>query len=176
MKELMKRYRLFLGMFILWIFVIIFNQEIGMKAIATAAFGFKEMIMIVPVVFILLGLLDVWVPKEIMIKHMGEASGLKGVVLAFMMGSFAAGPLYAAFPIALVLMKKEAKFSNILIFIGAWSTTKVTTLLFEISALGRAFTFTRLAINIPGVIVMSYLLDYFVVSKEKENIYKNIKD
>jgi len=76
-------------------------------------------------VFILLGLLDAWVPKEMMMTHIGDKSGIKGILLALFLGSAAAGPLYGAFPVAAILMKKGAKFSNVLIFIGAWSTTKI---------------------------------------------------
>jgi hypothetical protein len=50
---------------------------------------------------------------------MGEGSGPKGVALAFLLGSFAAGPLYGAFPFAAVLMKKGASFMNILVI--AWA-------------------------------------------------------
>jgi uncharacterized membrane protein YraQ (UPF0718 family) len=59
-----------------------------------------------------------------MIKYMGPQSGIKGTLIAFLLGSFAAGPLYGAFPLAAVLMKKGAGFMNILIFIGAWRQRK----------------------------------------------------
>ncbi|SDJ92768.1 permease [Natronincola ferrireducens] len=175
MKKVLKRYRFFIGMSILLLIVTVFNRSIGTNALGVATFSLREMILVVPPVFIMLGLLDVWIPRETMIKYMGEDSGIKGTILAFVMGSAAAGPLYAAFPIALVLMRKGAKFNNILVFIGAWSTTKIPTLLFEISALGIEFTLTRLMVNIPGIIIMAYLLEHFVVSKEKESIYENIK-
>lgn len=45
-------------------------------------------IKLVPSVFVLLGLIDVWIPKEKMIKYMGENSNFIGVLLAFIIGSF----------------------------------------------------------------------------------------
>ena len=48
------------------------------------------MILIIPPIFILLGLLDIWVPKQTMVKYMGEGSGLKGILLALFIGSAAA--------------------------------------------------------------------------------------
>ncbi|MCW6065126.1 permease, partial [Clostridium sporogenes] len=36
--------------------------------------------------------------------------------------------------------KKGAKFSNIMIFMGAWCATKIPTFLFELSALGYKYT------------------------------------
>ncbi len=107
----------------------------------TTLFSLKEMILILPPIFVLLGLLDVWVPRETMIRFLGEGSGLKGILIAITLGSAAAGPLYGAFPVAVVLMKK-GPISNILLFIGAWSTTKIPMLLFEISSMGQKFAMT----------------------------------
>ena len=73
--------------------------------------------------------------------------------------------MYAGFPFAAVLIKKGVKFSNIIIFLNAWCVTKFSTLLFEIGALGYEFTFYRLIINIPGIIIMGYIVDYLVSKK-----------
>ena len=131
------------------------------------------MLLVIPPVFLLLGLLDVWVPREIMIKYMGEGSGLKGILLAILIGSAAAGPLYGAFPVAAVFMKKGVKFSNILIFIGAWSTTKIPMFLFEAASLGLKFAVTRLIVDIPGIILIAYVLSKLISKKEIEKIYTN---
>jgi uncharacterized membrane protein YraQ (UPF0718 family) len=130
------------------------------------------MILVIPPIFVLLGLLDVWVPKETMIKYMGEGSGLKGIVLAIFVGSAAAGPLYGAFPIAAVFMKKGVKFSNVLIFIGAWSTTKIPMILFEVSSLGTKFAITRLLVDIPGIIIIASILAHLISKDEIAKIYK----
>jgi uncharacterized membrane protein YraQ (UPF0718 family) len=94
------------------------NFELGLKALSISTYSLKEMLLIIPPIFVLLGLLDVWVPRETMIRFMGEGSGLKGIVLAFLLGSAAAGPLYGAFPVAAVFMKKGVKFSNVMIFMA----------------------------------------------------------
>jgi hypothetical protein len=83
------------------------------------------MLSVLPPIFILLGLLDVWVDRATMMKFTGKGSGLKGVLIAFLLGSAAAGPLYAAFPVAGVMLKKGSSLFNVFIFIGAWSTTKI---------------------------------------------------
>jgi hypothetical protein len=38
------------------------------------------------------------VPKETIIKLLGKEARTKGVLLAFILGSISAGPIYAAFP------------------------------------------------------------------------------
>jgi len=106
-----------------------------------------------------------------MIRFMGPGSGARGGLLAFLLGSFAAGPLYAAFPVATILMKKGADFTNILIFIGAWSTTKIPMLLFESSALGVRFALSRLAIDIVGIVLIAQALKAMLSQEEIARLY-----
>lgn len=171
--NLLKKYRFSLTTAIIITIIFFINKEIGIKAINITGNSFKEMILVIPPVFILLGLLDVWVPKEIMMKYMGEKSGIKGIVLSILLGSAAAGPLYGAFPIAAVFMKKGVKFTNVLIFIGAWSTTKIPMFLFELSALGTKFAITRLFVDIPGIILISYILSSLISRAQVKKIYEN---
>ena len=171
MKKIIKRYRAFIitaaasGVFAL------INHQIGLKALSISAYQFQQMLFVIPPVFVLLGLLDVWVPREKMIRYMGDKSGWKGTLIAFLLGSFAAGPLLGAFPFAAVLMKKGASFMNIMIFIGAWSTTKIPMLLFEISALGARFAFSRLAIDIVGIVAIAFAIRKALPKKEIERLY-----
>lgn len=149
------------------------NIDIGVSSLRISVYQLKQMLLVVPPIFILLGLMDVWVPKETIMKYMGKNSGLKGIILAFVIGSAAAGPLYGAFPVSAVFMKKGVKFSNLLIFVGAWSTTKIPTLLFEVSSLGLSFAMTRLVVNVPGIILIAYALTKVIPKSEVEAIYKN---
>jgi uncharacterized membrane protein YraQ (UPF0718 family) len=130
------------------------------------------MLLVLPPIFILIGLLDVWIPKETMIRLMGEGSGFKGILLAFLFGTVAAGPLYAAFPVAIVFMKKHVKFSNIIILMGAWGATKIPMLLFEMTALGFKFALLRLVINIPVIIIIAYVMGILIKKDEIEAIYE----
>lgn len=173
--KLCKRYFFFISMLCLTIVVFFIDNNIGLKAFSIANDSFLQMLGVIPPIMLMLGLMDVWIPRDILIKYMGDKSGLLGIFLAMLIGSLAAGPMYAAFPFTAVLMKKGVKFSNIIIFMNAWCVTKISTLLFEISALGFKFTFVRLLINIPGVIIMGLLVEYFISNKDIIDIYSNDK-
>jgi len=175
-KKVIKKYMLFIIAAILLGVLFIVNIELGKKAVLSVGYGLREVAIVLPPIFILLGLIDVWVSRERMTKFMGEGSGIRGIIIAIIMGSVAAGPLYAAFPIAAMLMKKGAKLSNILIFIGAWSTTKIPMLLFEISALGARFALLRLAISIPGIIIIAYAIYFLIPDKDKADIQKKLQE
>ena len=171
MKRLINRYKYFLVLIVINIVIYGLYPSVGQKSIDITWSNTMEMLSVIPPIFILLGLLDVWVQRETMIKLMGEKSGVIGILIAFFLGSAAAGPLYAAFPIAGVLLKKGSKFSNVLIFIGAWSTTKIPMLLFEASSMGWKFMMTRFVIDIPGVMLIAYVTEKLLNEKEKKQIY-----
>lgn len=176
MKKLLtilKRYRFFLVFFAVNIALLFIAPETGRRSFALTGDNLLEMVSILPPIFILLGLLDVWVQRETMIRYMGQGSGFKGGIVAFILGAAAAGPLYAAFPVAAVLLKKGAKLTNVFIFIGAWSTTKIPMLLFEASNLGVRYTLLRLGCNIVGIILIAILLEKSLPEKDKEAIYEN---
>lgn len=168
----MKRYRFFLVTLLGLAVLFAVDRAMGMKAANVIGFSFKEMLLVIPPIFILLGFLDVWVPRETMVRFLGDDSGLLGAALAVFLGSAAAGPLYGAFPIAAVFVKKGASFRNVVIFIGAWSTTKIPMFLFEISALGPKFALTRLAVDIPGILLISWALERLIGPGERERIWK----
>ncbi len=175
MIKILKRYKVFLILAVINIILFLFKPEIGLNSFKISADNLLEVVTIVPPIFILLGLLDIWVERETMIKLMGEKSGILGITIAFLLGSVAAGPLYAAFPVAAILIKKGSKFSNILILIGAWSTTKIPMLLFEASSMGWKFMLTRFIINIPGIVLIAYIIERIITRQEKELIYENVK-
>ncbi len=146
------------------------NHASGAQAVDITLSNLKEMLLVLPPIFIILGLLDVWVPREQMIKLMGEDSGLMGIVLAFLLGSAAAGPLYAAFPVAQVLLKKGASMRNVLILLGAWSTTKIPMLMFELTSMGARFTVTRLIVDLGGILLIALLMERFMKEKDRDEI------
>lgn len=169
----MKKYRFFLLLILIQVLLLIFQPTVGQNALKITGKNVIEMLSVIPPIFLLLGLLDVWVDRETMIRYMGEKSGLIGVLIAFLLGSAVAGPLYAAFPIAGVLLKKGSKLSNVLIFIGAWSTTKIPLLLFEVSSMGSRFAIARLIVNLFGIMGIAYLSEKLLSEKDRKTIYEN---
>ena len=175
MKKFIIRYKYFLLLFSINIILLFIEPAIAISSLSITKNNILTMLGIIPPIFILLGLLDVWIEREVMMKYMGNKSGLKGSLLAFIMGSAAAGPLYVAFPIAGVLLKKGVSLFNIFIFIGAWSVTKLPLLIFEATSLGVNFMLIRLIFNIIGIILIAFILSKTLSKKEKQKIYENAK-
>jgi uncharacterized membrane protein YraQ (UPF0718 family) len=126
----------------------------------------KEMILALPVMFILVGLFDVWVPKEKVQKHIGNASGIKGVLWVILLAFMQAGPLYAAFPVAYILRKKGTSAVNIFIYLGASSIAKIPMVTFEIGFLGLKFSLLRIFLSLPVFILIGIMMgNYFEKNK-----------
>lgn len=126
----------------------------------------QEMVFIIPPVFILMGLFEVWVPKEFIQKYLGKEAGIKGIALAFVFGTIPTGPIYIAFPIAAAMLRKGARLMNIVVFLGIWAAAKLPQLMVEIKFLGPAFTALRLVLTVGSVVAIGFLVEYFMRRKE----------
>lgn len=118
-----------------------------------------EVLLILPPVMVLMGLLDAWVPRQMVAAHLGRDAGWRGAGIAMLLGTTAAGPLYAAFPIALALGNKGARLANVVIFLGTWAAIKLPMLLIESNFLGLRFALLRLALTVPCVLAVGYLIE-----------------
>ena len=165
LKYIVNRYKFFLILCVFLILLSYFEKDLAFSILSISNDSFIQMIEVIPPIMLLLGLLDEWISRESIIKYMGPDSSIIGIILSIGLAAFAAGPMYAAFPFTEVLLRKGVKFSNIIIFMNAWCVIKISTLLFEISALGFEFTLFRLLINLPGVIIMGYLIEYLINKK-----------
>ena len=161
-----------------YIFPILFLSFVGLSYAFDFASGkqiglnfwmfFKEMILFLPLMFILIGLFDVWVPREKIEKHIGRESGWKGTGLVILLATLQAGPLYGAFPFAYILWKKGCSIRNIFIYLGAFATIKIPMLTFEIGFLGLKFSLLRTLITLPVFIIIGYIMECYLKDKNFE--------
>lgn len=123
---------------------------------------FLEMIQVLPAVFLLIGLFDVWVKRETIEKHLGKEGGAKSYFWVFILAAPMAGGLLPALPIAYELHKKGARFSVVLSFLGAVGIGRVPMVLFESTFLGFRFSLIRLLASIPIVIVTAIFMGRYL--------------
>ena len=157
----------FLGISIISLIVLtIFDVHLTIKALDNALDNLLNMLLIVPPIFLLIGLFDVWIERETVIKLMGENSGIKGMALAFFLGAFSAGPTIAAFPVAMIMIKKGAKYSNVIFFLMVWSSLKLPILFYQITTIGLKLT-SIINITMLVVFIISAVVADNVFSKEE---------
>lgn len=156
-----------------YISVFIINQNMGIASVKNSFYYIKEMIMIMPVIFVLTALLDLWVPKEKIMKYLGKEAKAKGVVLSFILGSISAGPIYAAFPLCVMLHKKGASVRNLVIILSAWAVIKVPMLLNEMKFLGFEFMAVRWVLTVIAIIVFSWITAKIVKDNDLPQLKAN---
>ncbi|WP_457570163.1 permease [Desulfurobacterium sp.] len=123
---------------------------------------FIEMVSILPAVMILMGLFAVFVPNDLIVKHLGETAGLKAILLGILLGTLPTGPLYVAFPMASALLKKGARVSCIVAFLSAWACIKIPQEMVELQFLGFKFMIARLTLTVFFVIIMSLIIEKLI--------------
>ncbi len=173
MREIIKKHKFLFVVLIIDLAVLIVFPYKGRESIVFTGKNLINFLYILPPIFICIGLLDIWVERETMIKIMGEKSGIRGVLVSFMFGVLTAVPLYALLPVAGMLLKKGSKISNVLIFICSCTSIRIPLLLFEGSSMGWKFTATRFVVNIFVVLITAYLIDTILTDKNKDMIYEN---
>jgi len=170
MKEFIKKNRVDLTILLLFAAFTIgsyaLNFAIGKGIVNNFKNFFLEMISFLPLIFILVGLFDVWVSRERIQKHIGSDSGLRGIFWVILLWMLQVGPLYGAFPVAYILWKKGASIRNIFIYLGAFSTMKIPMLAFEINYLGLKFSLLRTLITLPLFIAIGFLMEYLFKNKD----------
>lgn len=135
----------------------IIKPEMGVASVKNSGYYIKEMLMIMPVIFILTALLDLWLPKEKVILYLGEESKAKGILFSFVLGSISAGPVYAAFPMCVMLHKKGASIRNIVIILSSWAVIKIPMLINEAKFLGPKFMAIRWVLSVLAIIIFSWI-------------------
>lgn len=169
-KENIKNAIIFITFIIFIIVSNIINLKLG-KTIFNNFYKFsKSMFSFVPAVFLLIGIFEVWVKKEYIVKNMGKNSGILGYLWSLLLAGSAVGGIYVAFPIAYSLQQKGARISVIFTFIGAATIARVPMTLYEASYLGVKFTIIRLVTAIPLIILSSIIFEIFL---EKINFKMN---
>ncbi|WP_432663526.1 permease [Wukongibacter baidiensis] len=167
MIKALKKNKLAVGVFLTYIFLFIAMPDKGTQSVKNSMYYVREMLEIIPVVFLLTSLIEAWVPKEVIINSFGEKSGVRGSILSLALGSLSAGPIYAAFPVCKMLLKKGASIWNIVIILSAWAVVKVPMLVNEAKFLGVKFMIVRWILTIISILVMAYIVSLIV---RRENI------
>ncbi|MGI6585150.1 MAG: permease [Gracilibacteraceae bacterium] len=165
--ETIKKNKLLTAVSLAYVFLFIAMPDKAYLSVKNSMYYIIEMLQIMPVVFILTSIIEAWVPKEVIVNGFGEKAGIKGGVFSLLLGSFSAGPIYAAFPICKILLKKGASIANVVIILSAWAVIKVPMLANEAKFLGIQFMGIRWVFTVIAIIIMAYLMTIFV---KKEDI------
>ena len=95
--------------------------------------------------FIMAGMIQVLLPRELLSKWIGEGAGMRGIFIGTIAGGITPGGPYVSLPLAAGFLRAGAGVGTMVAFITAWSLWAVSRLPMEIGILGWKFTVIRLA-------------------------------
>lgn len=150
-----------------YISLMVLMPDKALASFQNSIYYVKEMLMIMPVILLLTALITAWVPRKTIEKNMGKGSGIKGSIFSFLLGSFSAGPIYAAFPVCKALLSKGASIYNIIVLLSTWAVVKVPMLLNESKFLGPKFMIIRWILTTISIFIMGFIASKLV---KKEDI------
>lgn len=158
-RNILREYRMVLLIALANVALWLFSPLKAGLSLNTTSSVFKEMLMILPPMFVFVGLIDQWIPKEIIHKYVGKDSGFKGTLITMSLGSLTVGPLYAGFPIAAMLLKKGARLSNVVAFLTVKAAAELPLLLMETKFVGLEFALWRLALTFASAVIMGRIVE-----------------
>lgn len=155
--------------FVCCIVSVFFEIESGIQINNNFWMFFKEILVMLPIIFILIGLFEVWVKKETIESHLGENSKyfFEGYLWAFLLSTLNVAGMLLAFPVGYSLYKKNARLSVVLTYLGASGLVRINMLFFEISFIGIKFTLIRILTAFPLIIISSLIIEKFLIKNRK---------
>jgi uncharacterized membrane protein YraQ (UPF0718 family) len=124
--------------------------------------AFKMTIEILPLLifaFLIAGMIQVLLPRDLLNKWVGMESGLRGILIGTLAGGITPGGPYVSLPVVAGLLKSGASAGTMVAYITSWSLWAIARLPMEIGILGWRFTALRFATTfffppIAGLIAM----------------------
>jgi uncharacterized membrane protein YraQ (UPF0718 family) len=161
-----KIYLFIIGIYLAFLFYsYVFNIPAGMEIGENLISFLTYMMKILPCAFILIGLFEVWIPREKVERHLGHEGGIRGYIWGIVLAGTIAGGLLVALPVSSVLYKKGARLSVIFTFVSASAIVRIPMTVFEASFLGIEFTVIRWLVSIPLIIATSIFLEKYLVKQ-----------
>jgi len=97
--------------------------------------------------FVIAGLVQVLVPKELIAQWLGSQAGVKGILVACVTGGLVPGSPYAVFPLVAALYRSGASLGAVVGFVSAWSLWSVSRLPVEMALIDPKAALVRYAIT-----------------------------
>jgi len=138
-----------MGVIAIVLFIVAYNKGQG-EHITGLKSALNMTIQILPLLifaFIIAGMFQVVLPKELLSKWIGKESGFSGIIIGTIAGGLSPGGHYVSLPIVAGLLRSGASVGTMVAFLTGWSLWAIGRLPMEVGILGWKFTLIRLAVT-----------------------------
>jgi len=147
---------------VLLIYAFIRDETLAFNGIKLAGATIWNNLVLLLVGFLLAGLVEVLLPRELIVGWLGNEAGLKAVFLGCLVGGLIPGSPYTVFPIAAGFYKAGAGLGAMVGFITAWSLWSITRIPVEIALIDPKVALIRYGMTFilpPIVGILAHILD-----------------
>jgi len=123
------------------------GRDVPLRGLQTAGRTLWRNLPLLLVSFIIAGVAQVLIPKDLIAEWLGAEAGLKGVLIGCLVGGLAPGAPYAVFPVVGALYKAGASLGAVVGFVSAWSLWSVSRLPVEMALIDPKAALVRYAIT-----------------------------
>ncbi len=120
------------------------DRETAKKGIIKGGKTLINMLPLLVSAFLLAGLLETVLPREIVSEFLGEEAGFKGLLIGSVAGALIPGGPYVAFPIIYSIYRAGAGIPTTVSFIAGWSMWSIGNWPYEIALVSPLFTLVRI--------------------------------
>ena len=96
--------------------------------------------------FVIAGLAQVLIPKDLITRWLGSEAGVKGVLIGCVAGGLVPGAPYATFPLIASLYQSGASLGTVVGFVSAWALWSVSRLPVEMALIAPKPALIRYAL------------------------------
>ncbi len=97
--------------------------------------------------FVIAGLAQVIIPKDLIIRWLGAEAGIKGIFIGCVVGGLVPGAPYATFPLIAALYQGGASVGGVVGFVSAWALWSVSRLPVEMALIAPRTALIRYAVT-----------------------------
>jgi len=108
----------------------------------------QRSLMLLALAFMIVGFITVLAPQQLVETWIGPESGLRGLLLADVLGALLPGGPYVVFPLISALYQTGAGLGPAVTLITSWAMLALISVTFEISFMGWRFTAVRMGLGL----------------------------
>ncbi|NIQ98019.1 MAG: hypothetical protein GWO11_05940 [Desulfuromonadales bacterium] len=140
------------------------DPDKAVAAAQTALRTFGSVFLLVVAVMGLVGLVQVWISREMVARLLGREGGLRALVLAAVCGTMLIGPAYILFPLLMSIRTYGARWAVVVTVLAAYAV-KVPMIPLEMEFLGWPFSLLRLGLTLATAIPLGLAVEAVMVKE-----------
>jgi len=147
-----------LGLY-LWRFAV--DPAGASRALGITVRTFGSVLPLVLAVMGLVGLIQVWVSRDLVARLLGREAGVRALLVAALCGTILIGPAYLIFPLLLAIQRQGARWAVVVTVLAAY-TVKLQMLPLEAGFLGWKFSLLRTLLTLLLAIPLGLAVEWVV--------------